>query len=196
MWSSVLLANSVCPQALQINLENQTLPMRMYSLWQCCHACSLPKDQSEETQERLWSLGLLYPHSEHRHESGDLHWSWGSICTIPKHLTVLKALQVFTKLSNWRDSARVKLYMEERIHWRKSRCVILLNIALICSKYKVGHSRFSSDGKQFRHMRTPCSQPLFRASCERYLFAQMVADILCGWNLWWESQMCLCFVSS
>lgn len=47
---------------------------------------------------------------------------------------------------------------KKRIHSRKSRCVMVLNIALICSKYKVGHSRFSSDGKQFRHTRLPCSQ--------------------------------------
>lgn len=118
MRSRVLQACSVWLQAFQVELENQTVPLPIYSLWQYCHTCSPPKRQSEETrhshaQESQWSLGLSYPHSEHRQRTGDLHWSWGSFCSFPRHLRVLDVLQFFTNLSNSRVLARDNLYMEK-----------------------------------------------------------------------------------
>lgn len=118
----------------------------------------------------------------------------GFLLHLPQTLQGLKSPTILYKSLKLQCFSKRQSVHGSKIPSRKSRCMIALNIALICSKCKVGHSRLSSDGKQFRHTHTPCSQPLFRAPCEMYLLAQMVADISCGWNLWWERQMCLCFV--
>lgn len=52
---------------------------------------------------------------------------------------------------------------KKRILSWKSRCLIALNTALICSKYEVGHNGFSNGGKQFRRTCVLCSQPPSRA---------------------------------
>lgn len=124
-----LQACCVCLRAFQVKSENQTVPVPIYSLWQCCHTCSLPKCQSEETchshaQESQWSLGLSYPHSEYRQRRGDLRWSWGFFCSYnSSQISQTPEFQQGT-ISTWK----------KRIHSRKSRYVIALNTDLICSK--------------------------------------------------------------